>query len=133
MYKHILGATDFSQLGDRALQKATELAVQLGAKLTLVHVMVSEDSASPMYAQHEVRAHVEKLKERLPENAGAVTVELAVRVGEASSEILAAAEEIDADVIVLASHGQRGLAEWLLGSTAERVVRSSRRDVLIVA
>lgn len=133
MYKHILGATDFSQLGDRALQKATELAVQLGAKLTLVHVMVSEDSASPMYAQHEVRAHVEKLKERLPENASAVTVELAVRVGEASSEILAAAEEIDADVIVLASHGQRGLAEWLLGSTAERVVRSSRRDVLIVA
>src|SRR5690606_9923634 len=92
MYKHILAATDFSQLGDQALQKATQLAVQLGAKLTLVHVMVSEDSASPMYAQHEVRAHVEKLKERLPEHASEVKVELEVRVGVASTEILAAAE-----------------------------------------
>lgn len=132
MYKHILAATDFSQLGDHALQKATELAVQLGAKLTLVHVMVSEDSASPMYAQHEVRAHVEKLKQLLPAHAAEVKVELEVRVGDASTEILAAAEQHGADVVVLASHGQRGLAEWLLGSTAERVVRNARRDVLIV-
>ncbi|UJR83069.1 universal stress protein [Sandaracinus amylolyticus] len=131
MYKHILAATDFSDLGDRALQKASELAIQLGAKLTFVHVMVSEDSASPMYAQHEVRAHVKKLGERMPQHHD-VQVELEVRVGDAPTEILAAAEAHDADLIVIATRGERGFAEWLLGSTAERVVRNARRDVLIV-
>jgi nucleotide-binding universal stress UspA family protein len=142
MYTHILAATDFSQLGDRALQKAASLAVELEADLTFVHVMVSEDSANPMYAQHEVRAHVEKLeaskakaREALSERAkraGHIKIEFEVRVGEPAAEILAAAEQRNADLVVVSSNGQRGFTRWLLGSTTDRVVRGVTVDVLVV-
>lgn len=145
MYKHILAATDFSQLGDHALVKAAELAVELGAKLTFVHVMSDDDrSASPMYAQHEVRAHVEKLEdararvrtalsERVPEAMQHIAVEFEVRVGDPADEILAAVGTHGADLVVIASGGERGLRRWLLGTTAERVVRGSQGDVLVVS
>jgi nucleotide-binding universal stress UspA family protein len=138
MYKHILAATDFSDLGDRALQKATELAVELGAKLTFVHVMASDASASPMYAQHEVKAHVEKLEAskaamsaKMP-GAEHIEVEFEVRIGEPANEILAAMEQLGADLCVISTNGERGFSQWLLGTTTDRVVRGSRRDVLVV-
>jgi nucleotide-binding universal stress UspA family protein len=63
MYKHVLAASDFSDLGDRALARAIEVAIEFHAKLTLVHVIPSPDTPNPMYAHYEVRAHVEKLEE----------------------------------------------------------------------
>jgi len=136
MYQHILAATDFSDPGDRALQKASELAVALGAKLTFVHVMVSEDSASPMYAEHEVRAHVERLEAqlaaKLPAHAKHIQVDFHVRVGNAAAEILAAVQDHGADLLVIASNGQKGITQWLLGTVTDRVVRGSERDVLVV-
>ena len=143
MYKHILAATDFSDLGERALVKAMNLAVETGAKLTLVHVMASEHSASPMYAQHEVRARVEKLEqahaqakaalhEGRPDVANHIEVVFEVRIGEAADEILAAVEERGADLIVIATNGERGFRQWLLGTTTDRVLRGARRDVLVV-
>lgn len=148
MYKHILAATDFSDLGERALVKAMSLAVETGAKLTLVHVMASEHSASPMYAQHEVRARVEKLEaahaqakaalhvlrapEGRPDASNHIEVVFEVRLGEAADEILAAVEERGADLIVIATNGERGFRQWLLGTTTDRVLRGARRDVLVV-
>jgi len=143
MYKHILAATDFSHLGDRALEKAAKLAVELGAKLTFVHVMVSEDSASPMYAQHEVRAHVEKLEaeratarealsRRAKDHVEHIQVSFEVRVGDPGNELLAAMQQHGADLLVIASNGQKGFTRWLLGTTTDRVVRGTERDVLVV-
>ena len=143
MYKHILAATDFSDLGDHALRKAAELAILHGAKLTFVHVKVSEDSASPMYAQHEVQAQVAQLEDerarantalsaRVPATAKHIKVDFEVRLGEAGAELLAAMETHDADLLVISSNGERGFREWLLGTTTERVVRGARRDVLVV-
>ncbi len=143
MYKHILAATDFSDLGDRALVKAMTLAVETGAKLTCVHVMVSEHSASPMYAQHEVRARVEKLEqvhaqakaalhEGRADGAAHIEVVFEVRLGEPGEQILAAMEERDADLLVISTNGERGFRQWLLGTTTDRVVRGARRDVLVV-
>lgn len=135
MYKHILAATDFSDLGARALQKASALAIGLGAKLTLVHVMVSEESASPMYAEHEVRAHVEKLERQLQQaipSGKHVHVEVEVRVGQPAQELLAAMAQHDADLLVIASNGEKGFTRWLLGSVTDRVVRGAERDVLVV-
>lgn len=136
MYQHILAATDFSHPGDRALQKASELAVALGAKLTFVHVMVSEDSASPMFAEHEVRAHVERIEAELatkvPEKARHIQVGFQVRVGDAAQEILTAMNDHGADLLVIASNGERGITRWLLGSVTDRVVRGMEHDVLVV-
>jgi nucleotide-binding universal stress UspA family protein len=138
VYQHILAATDFSDLGDRALARAAELAVEVGAKLTLVHVMVSEDSANPMYKEHEVRAQVERLAEaraRLSEKVSAVQqVELhfEVRVGNPATEILAAVDQHGADLLVISSNGEKGFTRWLLGTTTDRVVRGAIKDVLVV-
>jgi len=135
MYKHILAATDFSDLGGRALQKASELAIGLGAKLTLVHVMVSEESASPMYAEHEVRAHVEKLEKQLQQAIPPghhVHVDVEVRVGQPAQELLAAMAQHGADLLVISSNGEKGFTRWLLGSVTDRVVRGAERDVLVV-
>jgi nucleotide-binding universal stress UspA family protein len=135
MYKHILAATDFSDLGGRALQKASELAISLGAKLTLVHVMVSEESASPMYAEHEVRAHVERLEEKLRSAIPPgkhIQIGVEVRVGQPAQELLAAMQQHGADLIVVSSNGEKGFTRWLLGSVTDRVLRGCERDVLVV-
>jgi universal stress protein A len=56
------------------------------------------------------------------ESAG-LTAESLVRIGDARIEILRAAEEWNADLIILGSHGRTGVSRWLLGSVAEHVVR----------
>lgn len=148
MYKHVLAASDFSDLGDRALARAIDVAIEFHAKLTLVHVIPSPDTPNPMYAHYEVRAHVEKLEESrsrardaLSARAGdhereeseKVDLNFEVRVGEPAEEILAAALEHKVDVVVVGSSGKRGFQRWLLGSTAEKVVRGSLCDVLVVS
>jgi nucleotide-binding universal stress UspA family protein len=142
MYKHIVAGTDFSDLGDAALVRASELAIDMHAKLTLVHVVDEEDAPNPMYSSHEVRQHVERLEEahqRLTGElasrkaaAGHIEVAFEIRAGKPSDQILAIAEEKGADLIVIASNGKKGLTRWLLGGTAERVVRGATGDVLVV-
>lgn len=141
MYKHILAGTDFSDLGDKALLRAAELAVDLGAKLTLVHVVGEEDAQNAMYGAHEARQVVEKLEAahtkargELAEKNKAAHVEVTceVRVGAAADQILALATERDADLIVVASAGPKGWTRWLLGSVADKVARGADRDVLVV-
>ncbi len=151
MYRHILAASDFSDLGDRALTRAVDLAIEYGAALTLVHVIPSPDTPNPMYAHYEVRAHVEKLEEsrRMAREAlsarasaptasrpkppvGKVDLHFEVRVGQPAEEILAACAEHAVDLVVVGSSGKRGLQRWILGSTAEMVVRGCERDVLVV-
>lgn len=142
MYKHIVAGTDFSDLGDTALVRAAEMAIDTGAKLTLVHVVAEEDAPNSMYSSHEVRHHVERLEEahrRLTgelatrkAKKGHIEVGFEIRAGKPADQILAVADDKGADLIVIAASGQRGLARWLLGTTAERVVRGSTRDVLVV-
>ena len=142
MYKHIVAGTDFSDLGSAALVRATELAIDMHAKLTLVHVVDEEDAPNPMYSSHEVRHHVERLEQAHRNStgelaskkakSGPVDVAFEIRSGKPADQILLIAEQKNADLIVIASSGQRGLSRWLLGSTADRVVRGSVRDVLVV-
>jgi nucleotide-binding universal stress UspA family protein len=63
---------------------------------------------------------------------GLVPVTSLVRMGDPSREIIAAAKELEIDLIILATHGRTGLSHFLLGSTAEKVVRRAGCPVLIV-
>lgn len=142
MYKHIVAGTDFSDLGDAALVRAAELAIDLEAKLTLVHVVNEEDAPNSMYSTHEVRHHLERLEEAHKRMTGElaarkaktshIEVAFEIRSGTPADQILAVADEKHADLIVIASNGQRGFTRWLLGSTADRVARGATRDVLVV-
>lgn len=142
MYRHIVAGTDFSDLGDAALIRAAEMAIDMQAKLTLVHVVSEEDAPNSMYSSHEVRQHLERLEESHKRLTGELAVKKAksghievafeIRAGTPADQILAVAEEKHADLIVIASNGQRGFTRWLLGSTADRVARGATRDVLVV-
>ena len=138
MYQHIVAATDFSEMGNRALTRAAELAILMKSKLTLVHVVHDEDTTTPLYAQHEARGEIEKLEEALRTSTSGGKVEhievaFVVRVGNVGDQILAFVLEKQADLIVLGAAGKKGLVQVLVGSVANKVVRSADVDVLVVS
>jgi nucleotide-binding universal stress UspA family protein len=140
--KKILCATDFSSCAEQALGEALRLARALGAELVLLHVAVE----APLFREGlgnvaEVRRVFEAqrewarstLEQRAAECRGGGVPTLALVVtGVPHEEILATADTEAVDLIVLGTHGRRGLARWLLGSVADRVVRSARCPVLTV-
>ena len=145
-WKTILVPHDFSASANHATALARDEAKLHGARLVLVHVIdlphqlkpdtviVPDQSGAPInvkdYAVSAADAHLEDLVKRLKvdgANASAL-----VRLGNAVDEINKVAEEEKADVIVMGTHGRTGLAHLLVGSVAERVVRTSRVPVLTV-
>ena len=139
-FKHILVATDFGDSSQGALDLAVELAQKFAASLTLVHsweaptysyggaYYLPADLITPI--EEAARKHLQNaitaLGQRVP-NAKSV-----LRLGPAWEEILSAAREAEADLIVLGTHGRRGLDRALLGSVAEKVVRMAEVPVLTV-
>ena len=144
MYKHVLAATDFSELGDRALQGAVAIAQGFDAPLVVLHVL-AEQEVPTLYNRDEIGeflgvAEAAKVKarglldERLakldPEKS--LSVHLEVRAGVPAEQVLDYADECHADLIVVGTSGKRGMKRWLLGSNAELVVRGSTHDVIVV-
>jgi len=139
-FKHIVVATDFSDCSARALDFGIELAAQFDAQLTLVHAweIPSTGYSAALYspgdlltpieqaAATQLNAALESLRERLPR------AKSVLRAGVAWEEIVAAAADVHADLIVVGTHGRRGVSRALLGSVAERVVRLSPVPVLTV-
>ena len=140
----ILVPTDFSETSDAALAYAKGLAEVMGASLHLVHVfddIFATSALTPeVYAQvpddvreRTIRGIEARLDERLPEPYRARcqgTTE--VRTGLIAPAIVECAQERDADVIVMGTHGRGGVAHVLLGSVAERVLRVAPCPVLTV-
>jgi len=140
MYDHILVPTDGSAGVERAVNHAVDLAVAHGATLHALYVVnTASYSSMPMETSWEhVRDMLgeegEAAIERVRELAGRedVPVEAVVVDGSPSKEIVQYAEREDCDLVVMGTHGRGGIDRLLLGSVAERVVRSSRVPVLTV-
>lgn len=145
MFKKILVAIDGSECATLALGKATQLARTLGAQLRLVHVV--EEMAYPGgldpfggYAGDVIgilRENGEKvLKDGLAAaaSAGVAADEVLYdKMGERLAETVAeAAREWKADLIVVGTHGRRGVGRLFLGSGAEQIVRLAPVPVLVV-
>jgi nucleotide-binding universal stress UspA family protein len=142
-YRNILLATDFSDAAKETAAHAGALAQATGATLHLLHVIEEfsywESFALKTFPSPEVLGELEQ-SARLAledlfedeEQRKTLTVETRVRHGKPFVEIIRAARELEADVIVIGSHGQSGLAETLFGSTAERVVKKAPCAVLVV-
>jgi len=140
LFDKIVCAVDFDESSAVVLHFARELARQNGATLCVLHVAplpinATEFSPIPMdpYPVWEktARAELEKLAAAHLEGRG-ITYKIETRSGEAADGILGQAQEMDADLIVLATHGRKGVSHFLLGSVAERVIRRSPRPVLVV-
>ncbi|MGO8676223.1 MAG: universal stress protein [Limisphaerales bacterium] len=137
--QRILVPIDFSACSMQALQWAVPFARHFGATLELVHVVTPSYAIDPCglneYAQAE-SWETEDAKARLEELAGSagpdLPVESHVRRGRPASEIVGAARDLKADLIVISTHGYCGLERVFLGSTAENVVRHADCPVLTI-
>ena len=140
----ILVPTDFSETADAALAYAKDLAAKLGATLHLVHVFTdpyavaacAPEVYAPVPAAVRERAR-EEVRERLFERLDATEEQRfrgsrGVVRGLIAPQIVAYAESQDIDLIVIGTHGRRGVAHLLLGSVAEHVVRTAGCPVLTV-
>jgi nucleotide-binding universal stress UspA family protein len=143
MFKHILLATDGSPHAEHAAKKTMDLARIHGAQVTATCVIdpypyIGLGAINPMGFDAYMGAAQEaaaKAFVHLGDLAAAAGVHLEVRLIEDSHAvdgILAVANEVAADLIVVGSHGRSGLENWLLGSVANKVVNQSTRPVLVV-
>ena len=140
MFKHVLVATDFGPSSQRAKELAVEIAKRFDATLTLVHVyeIPSYVYAGVPYTPADLITPIregsrEALGQELAEVQKTLPKAAAIlRTGHAADEVLAVAKETKADLIVLGTHGRRGIPRALLGSVAEKIVRTAQAPVLTV-
>ncbi len=139
--QRIVAAIDFSDVSDAALDYAVEFASKLGAKVTVMHayeipVMGFPDGvvvATPDMARRVSEAAKNGLDVAIEARKGrGVELTPVLREGVTWEEVNKVADQVDADLIVIGTHGRRGLARALLGSVAENVIRTSTRPVLTV-
>ena len=137
----ILVALDDSDHAAWTVRAASDLALVTAAELVLVHVInpAAPRSAdyAPAHAFEEIRAGQRQKADELLESAAAqvperVRADLLTREGDAAGEIVAAAREWDANLIVMGTRGRGRLATFLLGSTAESVIRTAHCPVVTV-
>lgn len=138
-FKHILVPTDFHEASAAALNLAVSMAQTFDAKVTLLHVwelpiypymdfmlnsaMITrvEDAATNGLAEA-----LDALRKKLP------TAQSKLKTGLPWEGVLEAIKELGADLVIMGTHGRRGLSRLTLGSVAERVVRVAPVPVLTV-
>ena len=141
MIATIVAPVDFSESSTRTARYAVALARRLGATLHLVHVVDAPalaspprfdapDAISPGERQYqEARARMAALAATLDMRERLSTD---VRMGPVAEGITQAAVDYGADLVIMATHGRTGLSHLLMGSVAERVIRTARCPVLVV-
>ncbi len=140
--ERILCPTDFSKFSALALRHALALARRFRARLKVLHVApparLTRDSGSLASARlnpiPQTRGQVEEEMQRFlaPVREARMDHEVEVREGESWREILATADEMAADLVVLGTHGRTGLEHLLLGSVAEKLIPRLPCPVLTV-
>ena len=138
-WQRILASTDFSPFGNKAVNCAHELAEKFGAELHVVTVADSADVAARQGGATGMLDPADASDERwkwlaeLHGEKGTVKRFDAVLIGKNIAEKLAHyAKKHKIDLIVIASHGRTGLKHALLGSVAEKVIRSVHCPVLVL-
>lgn len=143
--KKILIAVEESVYSEIAIDYGLALARRLGAEVALVHV--NEIPAATPYIADPLLNETsfmmpemitlqeeasKKLFDRIQQQAGDLVLQTFTRIGSPKTEILATADECQADLIILGTHGRTGFDHFISGSVAESVVRKSKCPVLII-
>jgi len=134
-FKKILCPVDFDQNSLLALRVATELAEERKAILYLLHVVAIPPGPEVAISFGKIEAGVRTRLERLARQRvnGKARYEVDVMIGDPGVEVLQAAHRLGTNLIVMATHGRRGLRRLVLGSVAEHVVREASCPVLTVS
>ncbi|MEF8734653.1 MAG: universal stress protein [Candidatus Accumulibacter meliphilus] len=147
MYKRIMVALDQSFMTNRVLETAIELAKSTGAQVAICHaidetVFAQRDVAMMLpnsvgKTEARLRMGAEVFLGTAAETARAAGLEVEIKVVESeqkhvSDMLIEAAAEWQADLLVVGTHGRRGVERFFVGSVAERLVRKGRRSLLLV-
>ena len=145
MFKHILLPIDDSPASRKAVRKAIAFAAEIGARITGYHAVPKDAggvygegysfSTARQSGEMKRQARHSRSAERAAAEARSTGVRYRTVVGEASSPeegILSAARARKCDIILIGTHGRRGLARLALGSVAEQVIRQATIPVLVV-
>lgn len=142
-FAHLLVPLDGSELAETALESALVLAERFNAQVTLLRVVPAPVELKSIYGVSGVevagKGHEERVREA-QEYLDAIAARypganLQLRVGKSGAPaegIVDAARVVEADLIVLSSHGRGGVERLVLGSVTDKVVRSTTRPVLVV-
>jgi len=125
MSKIILVPTDFTAVAENAVNHAIAVARTIQGEITLVHIVPKKSHVD------EARTKLKLLIERLNGSASDVTIKPMVRVGSIFEDIGDVAEEISAELIVMGTHGMRGM-QFITGSRALKVITSSSTPFVVV-
>jgi nucleotide-binding universal stress UspA family protein len=143
MYKQVLIAVDGSDLSDKALKQGLELARAIGAKVTILNVTppwssVAVGEVAVMFPPQEYEENMAAAAAKLLERSGAQSAAMGVafdtvRVSDPQpyKAILGTAAERGCDLIVMGSHGRRGIAGLLLGSETTKTLTHGKIPVLV--
>jgi nucleotide-binding universal stress UspA family protein len=141
-FRHILAPTDFSEYSKKAVASALELAKKFGAKLSILHVVELPPYPVEGYVPPSLTAtFIEDLEHEasrelaqvVPEaEAAGVEVARLVGVGTPYRKISDMAEAEQVELIVMATAGRTGFSHLIMGSIAERVVRTASCPVLTI-
>ena len=141
-FRHILAPTDFSEYSKKAVASALELAKKFGAKLSILHVVelppypvegYVPPSLTATFIEDLEREASQELAQIVPEAESAgVEVARLVTVGSPYRKIIDMAEAEQVDLIVMATAGRTGFSHLIMGSIAERVVRTASCPVLTI-
>jgi nucleotide-binding universal stress UspA family protein len=137
--KRIAVPTDYSESAGVALEYAIEMAKMYGASVELIHVL-EEGAYAGIFAPSSKTEYVEKERAQLRlqeeahrlESEHGINVAQQVRSGRIYDEIIGAAQDCNADLIIMGTHGVAGWAEFFAGSNAFRVVTQAPCPVLTI-
>ena len=136
MFKTIVWATDGSDLADSALDLVRGLARQDGSRIVAVHaneLLYSRLGGSPLLAgEPERQKKIERQVEALQSDGLEAMLEVRSGSKDVATLIAAAAEDVNADLIVVATHGHGGVTAALMGSVARALCHTARRPLLVV-
>lgn len=125
MSKIILVPTDFTPISDNALEHAIAVAKTIGANISLIHIVPKKDHVE------EAKTKLGIVVDRLKSENVSIPVSPIVRVGSIFEDIGDVATEIGAEMIVMGTHGMRGL-QFITGSHALKVITSSSTPFVVV-
>ena len=142
-YQKILVAIDDSEISVNVIQQAAQLAKALNSEITVVEVMALDPYLADTYIRlgqsndliERVRGYVQENLAKAEQKFEELGLTVATQVLEGFSvpqEIIGAAQNLGADLIIMGSHGRTGFKKFILGSVAQKVLGESHIPVLIV-
>lgn len=128
----ILCPLDFSAASGPLVAYAATLAAATGAELRLLHVLVAGPALGGNLNPSQAQAEQYLLDHRRAAEQTGARVRTTILAGPPAPTIVAEAHRLGADLLLIGSHGQTGLTRFLMGSTAEKVVRTALCPTLLV-